>query len=95
MFHRRTLFVLGAGTSVEADMLAGSKLAAMIGQKMDIRFEYGRNHIGEGDIRLYTQITNQLRDNANELQQAGWLIRDGITLSQLTIFSTCTETIPM
>lgn len=82
MFHRRTLFVLGAGTSAEAGMPSGAKLATLIGKKMDIRFEHFTNHVGEGDLQLYTQITNQLRTDAVELQRAGWLIRDGITLQQ-------------
>jgi hypothetical protein len=82
MFHRRTLFVLGAGTSAEAGMPIGPKLAAAIGKKMDIRFEPSNRHIGDGDLQLYAQITNQQRTEAKELQCAGWLIRDGITLSQ-------------
>jgi hypothetical protein len=82
MFHRRTLFVLGAGTSAEAGMPIGPKLAAAIGKKMDIRFEHFNKPVGEGDIQLYAQITNQLRTDANEIQSAGWLIRDGIALSQ-------------
>ena len=82
MFHRRTLFVLGAGASAEAEMPIGPKLAAAIGKKMDVRFEHFNKHVGDGDIGLYLQITNQLRTNANELQSAGWLIRDGVTLSQ-------------
>src|SRR5437016_558530 len=82
IFHRRTLFVLGAGTSVEVGMPAGPALATAIGEKADIRFEYGRTHIGAGDVQLYAQVTNQMRTNANEIQHAAWLIRDGITLSQ-------------
>src|SRR5258708_30954140 len=82
MFHRRTLFVLGAGASAEAEMPIGSKLGATIGKKMDIRFEFGTKHIGEGDLQLYGQITNQLRTDVHELQAGGWLIRDGIALSQ-------------
>jgi hypothetical protein len=82
MFHRPTLFVLGAGAGAEAGMPIGTKLAAAISQKMDIRFERAHDHIGEGDLKLFTQITNQLRSDVRELQDAGWLIRDGIALSQ-------------
>src|SRR6516225_4983571 len=82
MFHRRTLFVLGAGASAEAEMPIGPKLAAAIGKKMDVRFEHFNKHDGDGDIGLYLQITNQRRTNANELQSAGWLIRVDVTLSQ-------------
>jgi len=48
MFHRRTLFVLGAGASAEAEMPIGPKLAAAIGKKMDVRFEHFNKHVGDG-----------------------------------------------
>src|SRR5262245_59274968 len=82
MFNRRTLFVLGAGASVEAGMPTSPELADTIGKKMDIRFDWGQSHVGAGDLELYRQITDQQRTNVKELQAAGWLIRDGITLSQ-------------
>jgi hypothetical protein len=82
MFHRRTLFVLGAGTSVEAKMPAGPSLAAAIGKKMDVRVEFSGRHIGEGDEQLYQQLTYQHQSEIRQIQSAGWLIRDGIPLSQ-------------
>jgi hypothetical protein len=33
--------VLGAGSSAEVDLPVGKKLAENIGEKMDIRFEFG------------------------------------------------------
>ncbi len=85
MFHRRTLFVLGAGASAEAEMPIGSKLGATIGKKMDIRFEFGTKHIGEGDLQLYGQITNQLRTDVHELQASrfGFAVGTGVGSSEL------------
>jgi hypothetical protein len=40
MFTRRTLFVLGAGASFEADLPLGTGLAKAIRKKMDVRFEF-------------------------------------------------------
>jgi hypothetical protein len=82
MFNQQTLFILGAGASAEADVPIGTKLASTIGQKMDIRFEMGSEHIGTGDLELFSHINQKFRQEAREYQQAGWLIRDGITLSQ-------------
>jgi hypothetical protein len=82
MFNRRTLFVLGAGSSAEVDLPVGKKLAESIGSKMDIRFEFGNKSICSGDMALYSQMTGQMRYNVQEFQQAAWLIRDGIGLAQ-------------
>ena len=49
---------------------------------MDIRFERGFDQIGSGDMDLYSQMTGQLRNDAQEFQSAAWLIRDGIGLAQ-------------
>jgi hypothetical protein len=73
MFRRRTLFVLGAGSSAEVGFPAGKALADTIGVKMDIRFERMWNPIGEGDHDLFSQITHQ-RPDRDEYQQAAWLI---------------------
>ena len=82
MFKRQTLFVLGAGSSVEAGLPTGKDMAITIGKKMDIRFEGFNQPTGEGDFQLFGQLTNSLRDHANEFQQAAWVIRDGIRFSQ-------------
>jgi hypothetical protein len=82
MFKRQTLFVLGAGSSVEVGLPTGKDMAMAIGKKMDIRFEGFTQPTGEGDFQLFAQLTNSLRDHANEFQQAAWVIRDGIRFSQ-------------
>jgi hypothetical protein len=49
---------------------------------MDVRFEAFNQHIGTGDVQLFAQITNNLRNMANDFQQAAWIIRDGIDFAQ-------------
>jgi hypothetical protein len=82
MFNRKTLFVLGAGSSAEVDLPVGKTLAQNIGRKMDILFELGHKPIGSGDMDLYNQMTGQFRNNVQEFQSAALLIRDGIGLAQ-------------
>jgi hypothetical protein len=82
MFNRRTVFILGAGSSAEVDLPQGKKLAGIIGKKMDIRFEFGSKQIGTGDMDLYAHLTGNLQREVQEYQNAGWLIRDGIGLVQ-------------
>lgn len=82
MFKKQTLFVVGAGASFEVGLPLGKKLASMIKEKMDIRFELGNRLAGTGDTDLYIQLTRQFAKDPLELQQAAWLIRDGISLAQ-------------
>jgi hypothetical protein len=82
MFKRRTLFIVGAGASTEVDLPTGPKLAESIGKMMDIRFEMMNRPIGTGDMDLYNQLTQMMRSNVHEYQQAAWLIRDGIGLAR-------------
>jgi hypothetical protein len=82
VFKRKTIFILGAGSSYEVGLPVGKDLATAIGKKMDIRFEAFNQPIGEGDFQLYAQLTNNFRETAIELQNAAWLIRDGIAFSQ-------------
>jgi hypothetical protein len=82
VFKRRTVFIVGAGASAEFGLPVGGGLAQKIARMMDIRFEYGTKPIGEGDMQLYTQLTNGMRDHVREFQQAALLIRDGIQLAR-------------
>jgi hypothetical protein len=82
MFHRKTLFILGAGASAEIELPMGGGLASMIERKMDIRFEMVNRPIGEGDFDLFTRLTNLYRQNSQEYQNAAWLIRDGIAFAR-------------
>jgi hypothetical protein len=82
MFHRKTLFIIGAGASRELGLPIGAKLAELIQEKMDIRFEAGYRPVGSGDLDLYNNITQERRVEGRELQHAAWLIRDGIGLTR-------------
>jgi hypothetical protein len=65
MFKRKTLFVLGAGASFEANLPLGVRLAKIIRDKMDIRFDQERR-IGGGDYDLFSQIIYR---NPNERER--------------------------
>jgi hypothetical protein len=82
MFKKKTVFIVGAGASAELDLPLGSALAKRISAKMDIRFERGFQPIGTGDFQLFSLITNNRQQHANEFQSAAWLVRDGILLSR-------------
>jgi hypothetical protein len=82
MFKRRTLFILGAGASHEACLPLGTKLAKIIREKMDIRFERGFTPIGSGDHDLYAHITHAHPQEADAFQQAAWRIGKGLGLAQ-------------
>jgi hypothetical protein len=82
VFKRRTLFILGAGASAEVGLPVGKPLANIIGKKMDILFERLHIPVGEGDMDLFNNITNQMRGEVQEFQRAGWAIRDGIGFAQ-------------
>jgi hypothetical protein len=82
MFKRQTLFVLGAGSSKEVDLPLGTELAAIIGKKMDIRFDSAGQRVESGDHDLFRSVAQQCGHQEQEVQQAAWLIRDGIGLAQ-------------
>ena len=80
MFRTKTVFILGAGASHEVDLPVGSRLAEIISDKVDIRYDHG--HPGEsGDRRLYTTLVAKYGRDASHYQHAGWLIRDGVLLT--------------
>jgi len=67
MFHRQTLFVLGAGGSYEAGLPVGTELAKTIQKKMDIRLGEFNNTIGSGDKDLYHKQNMLLLKPANAM----------------------------
>jgi hypothetical protein len=81
MFKKRTLFVVGAGASKEFNMPLGIDLAAIVGQKMDVRFGDEGQHIGQGDRDLYETLKYKFPADANNYLKAAWLIRDGVRFS--------------
>jgi hypothetical protein len=81
MFHRKTVFILGAGASHEFGLPIGAALAEQIHTKMDIWFERGTEQVGSGDFDLYYSLSDHFRDNGNNLFPAFRRIREGILFS--------------
>jgi hypothetical protein len=82
MFRRKTLFIVGAGASADYGLPLGTRLAKQITEKMDIRFERGFDFVGSGDQRLYQQLINAQRAEAEQWQPAAMRIREGLPFAQ-------------
>jgi hypothetical protein len=82
MFTRRTLFILGAGSSYEAGLPVGVDLAKIIREKMDVRFERFTEPIGSGDYDLYTHIVHTDRQHGDAFWQAAQRIEAGLGFAQ-------------
>jgi len=77
-FKKKTLFVLGAGSSYEVKLPVGLGLAKTIATKLDVRIgDHGKN-VGEGDKYLLGQFQNHHPQQFNDYLRAGWRIRDGL-----------------
>jgi hypothetical protein len=82
MFTRRTLFILGAGSSYEADLPIGVDLAKVIRKKMDVRFERFTEPIGSGDHGLYAHIAFVHRQHGDAFWHAARRIEAGLGFAQ-------------
>jgi hypothetical protein len=82
MFRRKTLFILGAGSSYEAGLPTGVGLAKIIREKMDIRFEHGYQPIGGGDHDLYGHIRETHRQDGDAFWKAVHRIKAGLGFAQ-------------
>lgn len=81
MFKQKTLFVVGAGGSAEYSFPTGSKLAARISEKLDIKYDDWGDKLISGDAKLWSQIQHTQRTEIGRYQEAARLIRDGVHLS--------------
>ena len=78
---KKTVFVIGAGASKEFELPTGNELQGQIAKLVDIRFSDRR--LVSGDPQIF-DICKQRSSNHGELveyQAAGWLIRDGVALT--------------
>jgi len=82
VFTRRTLFILGAGSSFEAGLPVGTALAKIIRHKMDVRFEHFTTLIGNGDHDLYAHLTHVNREQNDAFWHAAQRIGTGLGFSQ-------------
>src|SRR5438034_3203150 len=48
MLNRKTVFVLGAGASVEAGLPSGAELARQVARMLDMRWEFNEQVAGDG-----------------------------------------------
>src|SRR5947208_3018889 len=81
MLPSKTVFVVGAGASNEVDLPVGSALKDAIAEKLDLRFEGGYRQVGGGDVALLDVVRKTHPQRLNEYLDAGWRIRNGLTLS--------------
>jgi len=80
MFHARTAFILGAGSSHEVGLPLGGTLAARISSLVDFKFKEGYKMIS-GDAGLYSAIRRRFSSTAHEYREAGTFIVSGIQLA--------------
>lgn len=74
----KTLFVIGAGASAEANLPVGETLKGQIAQLLDIRFNHFDQQSGD---RLIPAALKQIATDINPHLHACWTIRDGMPLS--------------
>jgi hypothetical protein len=79
----KTVFVIGAGASKEANLPIGSELTLSISEALDIRYEHGYNQT-RGDptiveaLRTVATSSNSPSHNMSPWLQAAWHIRDAM-----------------
>lgn len=79
----KTLFVVGAGASKEANLPIGSELKQSISRVLDIRFERGHTMNSGDDVicnafRIAVQSNNPPSQDINPFLHASWRIRDAM-----------------
>ncbi len=83
MRNPRTLFVIGAGASVEADLPIGKQLIDIVASKLNFKVEQGSLREGTGDFNIVDvlQQRTQTREGIDTYLEAAWRVRDGIIFS--------------
>lgn len=88
MFKSKTLFIVGAGASCEANLPSGEALKYKIAELLDIRFEYGWRQEG-GDFMITEALKQHVRitgeESINSYLEAAWHIRSVVPASALSI----------
>lgn len=76
----KTCFVIGAGASYEVGLPTGAELKSEIAEALDIRYTDGYT-LSRGDRTIaeaFQEMHRAKNISANELQHAGWRIRDAM-----------------
>jgi hypothetical protein len=81
MFHTRTVFVLGAGSSCEVGLPLGGTLATRISDLVNFKFDDGYRMVS-GDAHLYSTIKRRFSSTVREYSAAGRFIASGIQLAE-------------
>ena len=81
MISRKTLFIVGAGASCEAELPSGEKLKSQIKSLLDIRFSNGYSQSsGDTDIvqalRAHVREKDGVNGSINPYIEGAWAIRD-------------------
>lgn len=90
MFKSKTVFIVGAGASCEADLPSGDKLKGQIASLLDIRFDDGWNQ-SSGDhaithaLRQVVKLPDGRQGNINPYLQKAWRIRDVVPAAAISI----------
>ena len=85
MFKTKTLFIIGAGASCEADLPTGNALKKPIAESLNIRFRMGSLNLQvSGDQLIATTLASHARnigEDYNNLIYEAWRIRDALPLA--------------
>ena len=91
MLNKKTVFIVGAGASCEAELPAGDKLKEHIATALDIRFDdWGQRQVS-GDTVIMQCIWDQVtgpdgrRGDANPLRKKAIFIRDNVRFGAISI----------
>ena len=63
MFKSKTLFIIGAGASCEAKLPSGVELKNKIGEKLNLRSDFGHREQNEGDDHIFEALQRHSRGN--------------------------------
>jgi hypothetical protein len=78
MFKSRTLFVVGAGASLEAGLPTGAMLKEIIAKKLEIKYELYDQKSGDLAISQAVKEYVQEKNLSNFTVKAAWQIRDAM-----------------
>ena len=84
MSNKKTLYIVGAGASSEANLPTGYELKEKIASLLDIRFERRRHTQLSGDsyicdaLRIYVKQSEIQKKDINPYLHAAWRIRDAM-----------------